>query len=78
MLHLAALHAVARPLAVAALAIAGIAGPGLVVAHAAASMPAATAHIERCSTAPRASMAAPCAPMSMHRAAMGTADGGRH
>ncbi|MHB8960246.1 MAG: hypothetical protein ACYDAN_11520 [Candidatus Limnocylindrales bacterium] len=64
MLHLAALHAVARPLAVAAIAIAGVVGPGLVAAHAAPAAPAASAHVASCPMPARgASMA--CAP-SVH------------
>lgn len=62
MLHLTALHAVTRPLAIAALAAAGIAGPGLAAAHAVPAAPAAIMHAEVCSasagaaTSPRSAM----------------------
>jgi hypothetical protein len=82
MLHLAALHAVARPLAVAALAIAGIAGPGLVVAHPAAAVQAAGLRVESCLMAARGPMAASCAASphgtAMHGVTMGMAAAGRH
>lgn len=82
MLHLAALHAAARPLAIAALAIAGLAGPGLAVAHGAATVPAASHHVEACPMAAgkSLSMQCPASPhgVAVHGVGMGMAAGDRH
>ena len=81
MIHIAAFHAVARPLAVAALAIAGIAGPGLVAAHAGAPMPVASQPVVSCSTTARGPMSMPCAASprgTAHGSVMGMPAGGRH
>ena len=82
MLHLAALHTVARPLAVAALAIAGIAGPSLVVAHSATAEQAAGTRVESCSMAARGPMSASCVASShgtaVHEVTMRMAARGHH
>ncbi len=55
MLHFAALHA-ARPLALAAITVVGIAGPGAAAAHALGAAPAPTPHTVMCGPATRSAM----------------------
>lgn len=64
MIQSAALHLAARPLMVAALAVAGIAGPGIAAANAVTSPPAPVVRTAECAmsarTAMRAAEAASC------------------
>lgn len=56
MIQSAALHLAARPLMVAALAVAGIAGPGIAAAHAVTSAPAPVVRTAECSPSARTAM----------------------
>ncbi len=72
MLHSAALHA-ARPLALAALSVVGIVGPGAAAAHALATAPVPTPRTEMCRPASHGAMGAVAATRCSMRLPMATA-----